>query len=120
VWVSWLSLKTKATIFSGLAPKLVATIFFGLASKPVATVSPSLASKSMAQVSQFGPPNRQLQFGDLGHKIIATVSWFGAQNQAGYGLLVAPQNRWEDGDDMGHAMRSSGLLHIETSQAWVS
>jgi hypothetical protein len=25
----------------------------------------------------FGPQNRQLRFGDLGHKITATVSWFG-------------------------------------------
>jgi hypothetical protein len=115
-----LASKPVATVSSGLASKPTVTVFVGLTSKPVATVSPSLASKSMAQVSQFGPPNRQLQFGDLGHKIIAKVSWFGAQNQAGYGLLVAPQNRWEDGDDIGHAMRSSGLLHIETSQAWVS
>jgi hypothetical protein len=38
------------------------------------------------------PQNLQLQFGDLGRKITATVSWFGPQNQTGYGLLVAPQN----------------------------
>jgi hypothetical protein len=35
-------------------------------------------------------------FPDLGLKITATVSWFGPQNQAGFGLLVEPQNRWED------------------------
>jgi hypothetical protein len=31
-------------------------------------------------VSRFGPQNRQLWFGDLDLKIIATVSWFGPQN----------------------------------------
>jgi hypothetical protein len=43
----------------------------------------------------------QLRFGDLGLKITATVSWFGPQNQAGYGLSVAPQNQWEDKDNVG-------------------
>jgi hypothetical protein len=38
----------------------------------------------------------------------------------GYGLLVAPQNRWEDEDDAGHMSRSSGLLHQEASWARVS
>jgi hypothetical protein len=37
----------------------------------------------------------------------------------GYGLSVAPQNRREDEDDMGHASRSSGLLHLEASRARV-
>jgi hypothetical protein len=44
------------------------------------------------RVSRFRPPNRQPRFGDLGYKIIATVSWFGRQNQAGYGLSIAAQN----------------------------
>jgi hypothetical protein len=48
------------------------------------------------RVSLFGPQNRQLQFGDLDLKIPTTVSWFGHQNQAGFGLSVAPQNRQED------------------------
>jgi hypothetical protein len=47
------------------------------------------------------------------------VSWFGSQNQAGYGLSIAPQNRWEDENDVGHAPRSSGLLRVEASQARV-
>jgi hypothetical protein len=72
------------------------------------------------QVSRFGPQNRQLQFGDLGIKIIATVSWFGSQNQVGYGLSVVPQNQWEDEDGVGHALRSSGLLRLEASWARVS
>jgi hypothetical protein len=38
----------------------------------------------------------------------------------GYGLSVAPQNRWEDEDDVGHTSRSSGLLHLKASRARVS
>jgi hypothetical protein len=48
------------------------------------------------------------------------VTWFGPQNQAGYGLLVPPQNRRGDEDGVGHASRSSGLLHLEASRARVS
>jgi hypothetical protein len=67
----------------GLKP--IGTVFSGLASKPVAIVSPSLALKLVAQVFRFRPQNRQLRFGDLVLKITATVSWFGLQNQAGFG-----------------------------------
>jgi hypothetical protein len=49
-----------------------------------------------------------------------TVSWFGPQNRVGYGLSVAPQNRWEDEDGAGHASRSSSLLHLEVSWARIS
>jgi hypothetical protein len=46
------------------------------------------------------------------------VSWFGHQNQVGFGLSVATQNqRREVG--MGHASRSSGFLHVEASLARV-
>jgi hypothetical protein len=55
----------------------------------------------------------------LGLKIIATVSSFGPQNQAGIGLLVAPQNRRRE-VGTGHASRSSGLLRMEASLARVS
>jgi hypothetical protein len=48
-----------------------------------------------------------------------TVSWFGPQNQVGFGLSVAPQNRWRE-VSAGHASRSSGLLHVEASLARVS
>jgi hypothetical protein len=59
------------------------------------------------------------RFVDLGLKITVTVSWFGPQNQAGFGLLVAPQNqRREVG--AGHASKSSSLLGIEASLARVS
>jgi hypothetical protein len=45
----------------------------------------------------------------LGLKITATVSWFGPQNQASFGLSVVPQNQRRD-DDVGHASRSGSLL----------
>jgi hypothetical protein len=67
-----------------------------------------LASKPLGRVSRFGPQNRQPRFGDLGIKITMTVSWFGPQNQAGYGLSVAPQNQWEDVDGAGHMLGSRG------------
>jgi hypothetical protein len=47
------------------------------------------------------------------------VSWFGPQNQAGFGLSVAPQNRRRE-VGTGHALRSSALLHMEASLARVS
>jgi hypothetical protein len=99
--------------------KTTGTVFFGLTSKPVATVFSSLTSNPVARVSRFGPQNRQLRFGDLGLKITATVSWFGPQNQVSDGLSIAPQNR-QQGDDVGHMSRSSGLLPVEASQARVS
>jgi hypothetical protein len=69
-------------------------------------------------VSRFGPQNRQLWFGDLGLKITMTVSWFGPQNQAGFGLSVVPQNRCRE-VSAEHASRSSGLLGVEASLARV-
>jgi hypothetical protein len=38
------------------------------------------------------PQNQGRRFGDFGLKNTATVSSFGPQNQAGFGLSVAPQN----------------------------
>jgi hypothetical protein len=64
------------------------------------------------------PQNRQLRFGDLSLKITATVSWFGPQNQAGFGLSFAPQNRRRE-VGTGHVSRSSGLLHVEARLARV-
>jgi hypothetical protein len=37
----------------------------------------------------------------------------------GFGLSVAPQNRWRE-VSAGHTSRSSGLLHVEASLARVS
>jgi hypothetical protein len=48
-----------------------------------------------------------------------TVSWFGPQNQVGFGLSVAPQNR-RRAFGAGHASRSSSLLGVEVSLARVS
>jgi hypothetical protein len=107
--VSWFGLKTKFDDLSVVWPQnQVRRFVSGLASKP------------LGRVSRFGPQNRQLRFGDLGLKIITKVSWFEPQNQAGYSLSVVPQNQWEDEDGAGHASRSSGLLHLEVSQARVS
>jgi hypothetical protein len=47
------------------------------------------------------------------------ASWFGPQNQAGFGLSVVPQN-YQREVSAGHASRSSGLLCIEASLARVS
>jgi hypothetical protein len=63
---------------------------------------------------RFSPQNRQLWFGDLGLKITAIVSWFGPQNQAGFGFLIAPQNQRRD-VGAGHTLRSSGLLGVKAS-----
>jgi hypothetical protein len=48
-----------------------------------------------------------------------TVSLFGSENQVGFGLLVAPQNRWRE-VSAGHASRFSSLLRMKTSLARVS
>jgi hypothetical protein len=48
-----------------------------------------------------------------------TVSWFVPQNQAGFSLSVAPQNRWRK-VGVRHTLRSSGLLHVKASLARVS
>jgi hypothetical protein len=47
------------------------------------------------------------------------VSCFGPQNKAGFGLLVAPQNRRRE-VSVGHASRSSGLLCVEVNLGRVS
>jgi hypothetical protein len=73
----------------------------------------------VVEVFRFGPQNRQLWFGDLGLKITVMVSWFVPQNHVGFGLSVAPQNRWME-VGAGHTLRSSGLLRVEVSLARVS
>jgi hypothetical protein len=78
----------------------------------------SLPSKPRVTVFCFGSQNQQLRFGDLVLKITTTVSWFWPQNQAGICLSVVLQNRWE-GDGVGHALRSSDLLHVEASRTRV-
>jgi hypothetical protein len=48
-----------------------------------------------------------------------TVSWFELQNHVDYALSVAPQNRREDEDGVGHTLRYSGLLHVKICRASV-
>jgi hypothetical protein len=97
----------------------VATVSGGLASKPATAVSLCLASKSV--VGFLVEPQNQGGggFPGLGLKIIVTVSLFGPQNQVGFGLSVAPQNRRRE-VGAGHTSRSSGLLGMEASLARVS
>jgi hypothetical protein len=99
-------------------------VFSGLASKPVAMVSPGLVSKSVAGFLVELQNQGGEGFSGLGLKIdnyglvigaLKSVSWFGTQNQAGCGLSVAPQNRWE-GIGAVHMSRSSGLLRVEVSR----
>jgi hypothetical protein len=62
--------------------------FFRFGLKTGGYSSCGLASKPLAQVFRFGPQNQQPRFGDLTHKFTMTISWFGPQNQVGYGLSV--------------------------------
>jgi hypothetical protein len=87
--------------------------------KIIGMVYPGLASKSVARVSRFGSKNQQLRFDNLSLKITATVSWFVTQNQASFGLPVAPQNRRRE-VGVGYTSRSSGLLHVKASWDRVS
>jgi hypothetical protein len=80
----------------------------------MATVSTGLASKSMVGF-MVEPQNQGVgRFPGLGLKITATVSWFMSQNQVGFSLSVAPQNRRRK-VGTGHASRPSGLLQVEAS-----
>jgi hypothetical protein len=72
------------------------------------------------RVFWFRSQNRQLRFGVLSLKITTMAFWFGSQNHVGYGLSVAPENRWKDEDSAKHASKSSGLLHLKLSQTRVS
>jgi hypothetical protein len=73
----------------------MATIFSGLASKPMVMVSSGLTSKPVVDFL-IQPHNQGGGFPCLSFKITTTVSWFVPQNQVSDGLLVTPQNRWED------------------------
>jgi hypothetical protein len=79
----------------------------------------SLKTK-VGSFSQFGLKIDGYDSCGLVSKPLVRVSRFGPQNQVGYGLSVASQNRREDEDGAGHASRSSDLLHMEVSQARVS
>jgi hypothetical protein len=131
VRVSWLGLKTKVDGLSVVWPqnhwdiflqfdlKTGGDGFFGLATKPVAVVSWFSLKTKVVEGFPVWASKLRLRFGDLGLKITATVSWFVPQNQAGFDLSVAPQNRWREVSVV-YASRSSGLLHVEASLARVS
>jgi hypothetical protein len=87
--------------FSGLTSKPLGQFVSGLASKPLGWFLLVWPQNRWWRVSWFGAQNMQLWFVDLGIKITAVFSWFGPQNQAGYVLSVAPQNRREDEDSVG-------------------
>jgi hypothetical protein len=65
------------------------------------------------------PQNRQPWFDNLGIKITATVSWFESQNQAGFGLSVAAQNRRRE-VGVGHASRSSSDVEASLARVFQS
>jgi hypothetical protein len=111
--------KPVATVFSSLASKLVATVSLGLASKSVVGFLVQPQNQGGGGFPGLGLKTDSYEFGDLGLKITATVSWFVPQNQAGFGLSVAPQNRRRE-VSAGHVLRSSGLLHMKESMARVS
>jgi hypothetical protein len=81
--------------------------FFDLTSKPRSLGFSVWTSKLTAPICWFR------------HQIIATISWFEPQNQAGYSLLVAPQNRREE-DGARYTSRSNGLLRLKASRTRVS
>jgi hypothetical protein len=97
----------------------VATVSPGLASKPVVGFLVEPQNQGGGGFSGLGLKTDSYGFGDLGLKITAVVSWFGSQNQVGFSLSVAPQNRWRE-VCVGHASRFSSLLHVEVSLARVS
>jgi hypothetical protein len=114
-----LASKPATAIFSSLASKLVATVSLDLASKPVVSFLVEPQNQSGGGFLSLGLKTGSYEFGDLSFKIIATVFWFGPQNQADFGLSVAPQNRRRE-VDVRHVSRSSSLLGVEASLARVS
>jgi hypothetical protein len=93
-------------------------VFLGLTSKPVVGFLVEPQNQGGGGFSGLGLKTDSYGFGDLGLKITTTVSWFGTQNQAGFGLSVAPQNRLRE-VDLGHALKSSSLLGVKVSLARV-
>jgi hypothetical protein len=102
--VSWLSLKTTADGLSVVWPQNHWDGFSRFGLKPMTSGFLVWSSKPAATVWWFEPQNLRDGF------LVC------AQNQAGYDLSVASQNRWEDEDGVRHASRSSGLVRVEVSQ----
>jgi hypothetical protein len=85
-----LASKPAVTVFASWTSKLVATVFSGLASKPVVDFLVEPQNQGGGGFPDLGLKTGSYGFGDLGLKITTTVSWFESQNQAGFGLSVAP------------------------------
>jgi hypothetical protein len=106
--------------------------FLNSASKPRLTVSPGLTSKLVATVLMVWPQNHSLRFSSLGLKTgsCGLMIWptKSLQRFLSLGLKtkwedvcqVAPQNRREDENGVGHTLRYSDLLHLEVSWARIS
>jgi hypothetical protein len=114
-----LTSKPVATVFVSLTSKLVATVFLGLASKLVVGFLVEPQNQGGEGFPGLGLKTSTYEFGDLSLKISATVSWFGLQNQADFGLSFASQNRRREVGAR-HASRSSSLLGVEASLARIS
>jgi hypothetical protein len=71
----------------------MATVSPGLTSKPVVGFLVEPQNQGGGGFFGLGLKTGSYEFGDLGLKITATVSWFESQNQADFGLSVASQNR---------------------------
>jgi hypothetical protein len=63
---------------------------------------------------------QQLRFGDLGIKITAAVFLVWASKPSGRWFISYASKLTEGCDGVGHASKSSGLLHVEASRARVS
>jgi hypothetical protein len=115
---------------------MVAQVGYSVAGRSRGRVTPCAVCTGHVETRSAGflvePPNQYgvgflglgLKTGSTGLviwslKITATVSWFEPQNQVGFGLSVAPQNRRRE-VGAGHASRSSSLLGVEASLARVS
>jgi hypothetical protein len=111
---SGLALKPAATVFTSLASKLVVTVFSGLTAKPIVGFLVEPQNQGGGGFLGLGLKTGSYVFDDLGIKITAMVPWFGLQNQADFGLSVAPQNRRRE-VGAGYASRSSSLLGVKAS-----
>jgi hypothetical protein len=96
----------------------VTTVCSDLASKPAVGFLIKPQNQGAGGFSGLGLKTSSYRFGNLFLKITVTVSWFGSQNQADFGLSVTIQNRWRE-VSVGHVSRYNGLLGMEASLAMV-
>jgi hypothetical protein len=105
--------------------------FLGSTSKLRSTASPGLAPKPVATILVVWPQNRSLGFSGLGLKIDSCDSVIWPTKSPRRFLGLGLKTKWAmvcwlrikptgDEDDVGHTLKSSGLLHLEASLARVS